>query len=246
MRTMECLWIVCHMGTFQLLEVWDKGSKPNLLILAEEVLSRDMKFQIIEEEYEKGLRRYYSASLASLIVLNTDRSHYLLFGTLRLKGRQSGTQRCLLWALQCLISRNRKELSAPANKENLEQKLKPKPSHPKLKNSSVGESLLRGRHGQQLLAYLKKDVHLLGGVMLKAQEIYWNLYKIDIVDTIMLSSLALSIYRMHYDDPKSWTIHIATRNQERFIRRGYYGGHADGIRRSSRLHQFEKVNGESE
>ena len=81
--------------------------------------------------------------------------------------------------------------------------------------------------GQQLLAYLKQDIRLLGGVMLKAQEIYWNLYKIDIVDTITLSSLALSIFRMHYYDPKSWPIHIPTRNQERFIRRGYYGGHAD-------------------
>lgn len=42
MKTLECLWMVCHMGTFQLLEGCDKGSKPSLLILAEEVLSRDL------------------------------------------------------------------------------------------------------------------------------------------------------------------------------------------------------------
>lgn len=39
MKTLECLWMVCHMGTFQLLEGCDRGSKPSLLILAEEVLS---------------------------------------------------------------------------------------------------------------------------------------------------------------------------------------------------------------
>lgn len=42
MNTLECLWMVCHMGTFQLLEGCDKGSKPSLLILAEEVLSRGL------------------------------------------------------------------------------------------------------------------------------------------------------------------------------------------------------------
>lgn len=43
MNTLECLWMVCHMGTFQLLEGCDKGSKPSLLILAEEVLSRGLQ-----------------------------------------------------------------------------------------------------------------------------------------------------------------------------------------------------------
>lgn len=42
-QTCECLWMVCHMGTFQLLEGCDKGSKPSLLILAEEVLSRGLQ-----------------------------------------------------------------------------------------------------------------------------------------------------------------------------------------------------------
>lgn len=42
-KTLECLWMVCHMGTFQLLEGCDKGSKPSLLILAEEVLSRGLQ-----------------------------------------------------------------------------------------------------------------------------------------------------------------------------------------------------------
>lgn len=51
MKTLECLWMVCHMGTFQLLEGCDKSSKPSLLILAEEVLSQGLQelvsFQMI-------------------------------------------------------------------------------------------------------------------------------------------------------------------------------------------------------
>lgn len=43
MKTLECLWMVCHMGTFQLLEGCDKGSKPSLLIFAEEVLMVSLK-----------------------------------------------------------------------------------------------------------------------------------------------------------------------------------------------------------
>lgn len=35
--------MVCHMGTFQLLEGCDKGSKPSLLIFAEEVLMVSLK-----------------------------------------------------------------------------------------------------------------------------------------------------------------------------------------------------------
>ncbi|KAF3433473.1 hypothetical protein FNV43_RR24575 [Rhamnella rubrinervis] len=46
----------------------------------------------------------------------------------------------------------------------------------------------------QLLEYVKQDIRLLGGVMLKAQEIYW------------------------------------TQNEDTFIHRGYYGGHADAYK----------------
>lgn len=80
---------------------------------------------------------------------------------------------------------------------------------------------------QQLVDYLKQDIRLLGGVMLKAQEIYWTQYKVDIENYLTLSSLAMSIFRMSYYDPNSWPIHIPSRNEDTFIRRGYYGGHAD-------------------
>ena len=79
----------------------------------------------------------------------------------------------------------------------------------------------------QLLDYMKQDILLLGGVMQKAQEIYWKLYKVDIESKITLSSLALSIFRMKYYDASNWPIHIPNKNEDTFIRRGYYGGHAD-------------------
>lgn len=73
----------------------------------------------------------------------------------------------------------------------------------------------------ELIDYMKQDILLLGG---KAQEIYWKLYKVDIESKI---TLALSIYRMKYYDASNWPIHIPNRNEDTFIRRGYYGGHAD-------------------
>jgi len=80
---------------------------------------------------------------------------------------------------------------------------------------------------EQLLEYMIQDIRLLGGVMLKAQDIYWTKYKVDIEDCLTLSSLAMTIYRSKYYDSISWPIHIPSRNEDTFIRRGYYGGHAD-------------------
>ncbi|OVA05070.1 DNA-directed DNA polymerase [Macleaya cordata] len=74
---------------------------------------------------------------------------------------------------------------------------------------------------------MKQDIRLLGGVMLKAQDIYWRKFKVDFKSCLTLSSLALTIFRMRYYDPNSWPIHIPSRNEDTFIRRGYYGGHAD-------------------
>lgn len=82
-------------------------------------------------------------------------------------------------------------------------------------------------HKGELLEYMKQDILLLGGVMQKAQDIYWTEYHVDIVTKRTLSSLALTIFRTKYYDPKNWPIYIPNRNQDSFIRRGYYGGHVD-------------------
>lgn len=79
----------------------------------------------------------------------------------------------------------------------------------------------------QLLDYMSQDIRLLGGVMLRAQEIYWRTYNVDIGKCLTLSSLAMNIYRTRYYDQEGWPIYIPSCNQDAFIRRGYYGGHAD-------------------
>lgn len=82
-------------------------------------------------------------------------------------------------------------------------------------------------HREDLIKYLRQDILILGGVMLKTQKIYWENYGIDIEDVMTLSSLALKIFRVNYLDDNAFHIHLPTRNQDTFIRRGYYGGHAD-------------------
>lgn len=63
--------------------------------------------------------------------------------------------------------------------------------------------------------------------MLKAQEIYWKQYKVDIESKITLSSLARCIFRMKYYDDSHFPIHIPNMNEDSFLRRAYYGGHTD-------------------
>jgi DNA polymerase elongation subunit (family B) len=79
----------------------------------------------------------------------------------------------------------------------------------------------------ELLKYMIQDIRLLGGIMLKAQEIYISNYSVDIVSKLTVSSLALTIFRTQYYDVESFPIHIPSMNEDTFIRRGYYGGHAD-------------------
>lgn len=79
----------------------------------------------------------------------------------------------------------------------------------------------------ELLDYMKQDILLLGGIMLKAQSIYWSNHQVDIVYKFTLSSLSLTIFRTHYYDEKNCPIHIPSMNEDHFIRSGYYGGHSD-------------------
>jgi len=79
------------------------------------------------------------------------------------------------------------------------------------------------------LQYLEKDILLTAAILQKAQEIYFQLYNVDITEVITISSMALRIFRTkYYDDSKEETrIYIPDDNQDRFIRGGYYGGHTD-------------------
>ncbi|KAK4382038.1 DNA polymerase [Sesamum angolense] len=82
-------------------------------------------------------------------------------------------------------------------------------------------------NSENLINYLRQDILILGGVMLKAQEINWSKYQIDVEDVMTITSLSLKIFRKLYFDDNAFHINIPTRNQDTFIRRGYYGGHVD-------------------
>ncbi|KAG2481366.1 hypothetical protein PVAP13_J672500 [Panicum virgatum] len=85
-----------------------------------------------------------------------------------------------------------------------------------------------GSNKEDYLSYLKQDISLLGAVMLKAKAIYFDLYQIDILTRLTISSLALSIFRRQYiKDSEQNRIYILNDNEEQFIRSGYYGGHTD-------------------
>lgn len=78
-----------------------------------------------------------------------------------------------------------------------------------------------------LLDYMKQDILLLGGIMQSFQDIYYKAYQADIVKKLTTASLALSLFREKYYDYKKHRIHIPNQNEDKFIRRGYYGGHTD-------------------
>ena len=80
---------------------------------------------------------------------------------------------------------------------------------------------------KELLTYMEQDIRLLGGIMRKAQDIYYNEFKVDMVNSLTYSALSMTIYRQMFYDALNWPIHIPTRNEDTFIRRGYYGGHVD-------------------
>ncbi|XP_054789359.1 DNA polymerase-like [Prosopis cineraria] len=115
----------------------------------------------------------------------------------------------------------------PSSLDNLAKNLCP---HLGVKGSIPHENVQVSNLSQlrdQLISYLKQDIRLLGGVMLKAQSIYFDEFKVDIVTKLTLSSLALCIYRTNFYDPNTFPIHIPNRNEDSFLRRAYYGGHAD-------------------
>ncbi|XP_074313961.1 LOW QUALITY PROTEIN: DNA polymerase-like [Silene latifolia] len=80
---------------------------------------------------------------------------------------------------------------------------------------------------ETLISYMKQDIHLLGGIMLKFQNLYFIAYQADILDKLTTPSHALSLFRSWFYNDKKHYIHIPDENTDNFIRGGYYGGHTD-------------------
>lgn len=92
-----------------------------------------------------------------------------------------------------------------------------------------------------LMVYLKQDIRLLGGILVAAQKLFFNAYGVDIVDCMTTSSLSLRIFRMRYFDADSFPIpRSASNNVDSFIRRAYYGGHAEAyIPKGTNLYYYD-------
>nr|GEU76896.1 DNA polymerase-like [Tanacetum cinerariifolium] len=96
-------------------------------------------------------------------------------------------------------------------------------------HESVNEKSLK-KDKDVLIEYMKTDILLLGEVMQKAQNIYWKLYQLDIESKIILSSLAVNIFRLRYYNDEIFPIHIPNQNEDTFIRKAYYGCHTDSYK----------------
>lgn len=77
--------------------------------------------------------------------------------------------------------------------------------------SKLKVSNLQG-HSEDLINYFLQDILLLGGVILKSQEIILDKYHMYIMNVITLSSLSLKIFHQNYLDDEAFHIHLPTRN----------------------------------
>nr|GEZ71687.1 DNA polymerase-like [Tanacetum cinerariifolium] len=95
-----------------------------------------------------------------------------------------------------------------------------------MEHASLNEDNLK-QNKEEIVEYLRQDVLLLGGIMQRAQEIFYEEFEIDIKSKITLPLLALSIFRKKFYDDNQCRIYIPSQNTDQFIRKGYYEGHAD-------------------
>lgn len=89
------------------------------------------------------------------------------------------------------------------------------------------ESLNNKESVSSYQSYLSQDVLLLARCMQVTQMFFWNAFYIDITTKRTLASLALGIFRENYYDDEKHAMYIPNQNADKFIRRGYYGGHSD-------------------
>lgn len=68
---------------------------------------------------------------------------------------------------------------------------------------------------------------LLAGIMLKAQDIIYTEFDVDLVNMTTITSLSLTIFRAKFYDDVKFPIHIPSATIDSFVRSGYYGGHSD-------------------
>jgi len=66
-----------------------------------------------------------------------------------------------------------------------------------MKPKEIVESVIsQPRYKAIFLEYMIQDIRLLGGVMVKAQEMFWNNYNVDITRCLTASAISMLIFRM--------------------------------------------------
>ena len=94
-------------------------------------------------------------------------------------------------------------------------------------NSITLESLENPSDVKRYRSYLTQDVILLARIMQLTQDFFWENFMIDIVTKLTIAALAFAIFRMDYYDDEKHRMYIPNQNADKFIRRGYFGGHSD-------------------
>lgn len=87
---------------------------------------------------------------------------------------------------------------------------------------------------------MQADILLLGVVMQKDQKWIWDHLEVDIEKKLTLPSLDLYLFHQKIYKLDKWTIYIPNHNEDKFLKKGYYGGHVDAyIPIRENLHYYD-------
>lgn len=76
----------------------------------------------------------------------------------------------------------------------------------------------------KIIKYCISDSECLRNIFLKFRDEIYDLFGVDCLHSLTMSSLSLKIYRTRYYDSKMNKICIPNESKDRFVRSGYYGG----------------------
>lgn len=76
----------------------------------------------------------------------------------------------------------------------------------------------------RIIRYCISDSKCLRNIFIKFRDEIYDLFGVDCLHSLTMSSLSLKIYRTRYYDSKIQQICIPNESKDRFVRNGYYGG----------------------
>jgi hypothetical protein len=137
--------------------------------------------------------------------------------------------RCSLHLLPCSLAQLGKEICPDLEGKGF------------IEHDKVTTTTIKSRQ-KDYVQYMKNDVKLLGAIMVRAQKFFYDDYHIDVVDKTTIAALSLSIFRMHFFDDKKSKLYIPTKEEDKFFRDAYYGGHVDVYKPRGKNLKYYDVN----